>query len=96
MAEKLNVFDMSQRLTSEEDIAVYLASAFETRDAGYIAHALGVVARSKGMKQVAEESGLSREHLYRSCSDGGNPTLRTLLAVLNSLGLELCARPTVG
>lgn len=69
-----------------------MAEAFETNDAAYIAHALGVVARAKGMAQIAGQTGLSREQLYRSFSDQGNPTLKTMLAVLKALGLELTTR----
>jgi probable addiction module antidote protein len=71
-----------------------MAEAFETHDAGYIAHALGVVARAKGMGQIAEETGLSREQLYRSFSGQGNPTLKTTLAVMKALGIELSAKAT--
>ena len=70
-----------------------MANAFETGDAGYIAHALGIVARAKGMTQIARETGLSREQLYRSFSEAGNPTLKTTLAVMKALGINLMAKP---
>ncbi|SFJ05309.1 addiction module antidote protein [Nitrosomonas sp. Nm34] len=92
MTEKLTTFDIAEELTSAEAIAVYMADAFESDDAGYIAHALGVVARSKGMKQIAEQTGLSREQLYRSFSENGNPTLKTTLAVMKALGIKLTAK----
>jgi probable addiction module antidote protein len=69
-----------------------MAEAFESGDAGYIAHALGVVARAKGMTQIASQSGLSREQLYRSFSENGNPTLKTTIAVMKALGIELTAK----
>ncbi len=69
-----------------------MAQAFESNDVAYIAHALGVVARAKGMAQIATETGLSREQLYRSFSENGNPTLKTTLAVMRALGLELTAK----
>lgn len=53
-----------------------MADAFETGDPAYIAKALGVVARAKVMSQIAQDTGLSREQLYRSFSDQGNPTLQ--------------------
>jgi len=56
------------------------------------AHALGVVARPKGMTQIANETGLSREQLYRSFSENGNPTLKTTIAVMTALGIELTAK----
>ena len=62
------------------------------QSAGYIAHALGVVARAKGMAQIAGQTGLSREQLYRSFSENGNPTLKTTLAVMRALGLDLTAK----
>jgi len=92
MAEKLTTYDPAEDLDSEEAMAVFMAEAFATNDAAYIAHALGVVARAKGMAQIAGQTGLSREQLYRSFSDQGNPTLKTLLAVLKALGLELTTR----
>lgn len=92
MAEKLTTYDPAEDLGSEEVMAVFMAEAFETNDAAYIAHALGVVARAKGMAQIAGQTGLSREQLYRSFSDQGNPTLKTMLAVLKALGLELTTR----
>jgi probable addiction module antidote protein len=54
--------------------------------------ALGVVARAKGMAQIAEQTGLSCEQLYRSFSEKGNPTLKTTLAVMQALGIELTAK----
>lgn len=95
MAEKLTVYDPAEDLTSDEAIAAFMAEAFQTSDAGYIAHALGVVARAKGMAQIAAETGLSREQLYRSFSQSGNPTLKTTLAVMKALGLELTAKVSV-
>ncbi len=80
-------------LKSDEAIAHFIAGAFETGDPGFIAHALGIVARTKGMTQIANKTGLSREQLYRSFSPNGNPTLRTTLAVARALGIELSARP---
>lgn len=67
--------------------------AFETGDAGYIAHALGIVARAKGMSEIARETGLSREQLYRSFSERGNPTLKTTLAVMRAVGVDMTAKP---
>ncbi len=93
MAEILTTFDPAEGLTSDEAIASFMAEAFASEDAGYIAHALGVVARAKGMTQIANETGLSREQLYRSFSDKGNPTLKTTIAVMKALGIELTARP---
>ena len=91
MAEKLT-YDPAEDLTSRKAIATFMAEAFATEDAGYIAHALGLVARAKGMTQIANETGLSREQLYRSFSEDGNPTLKTTIAVMKVLGIELTAK----
>lgn len=94
MMEELTVFDPAEGLTSDASIAAFMAEAFASEDAGYIAHALGVVARAKGMSQIASETGLSREQLYRSFSENGNPTLKTTIAVMKALGIELTAKLT--
>jgi probable addiction module antidote protein len=92
MPEKWTVYDPAEQLDSDEGIAIFMADALETEDASYIAHALGVVARAKGMAQIADETGLSREQLYRSFSENGNPTLKTTLAVMKALGIQLTAK----
>jgi probable addiction module antidote protein len=93
MADKLTTYDPAEDLTSDSAIAAFMSEAFQTEDVGYIAHALGVVARSKGMSQIASQTGLSREQLYRSFSENGNPTLKTTIAVMKALGIELTAKP---
>ena len=90
--EKLTNYNPAEDLGSDEAIATFMAEAFLTNDAGYISHALGVVARAKGMAQIASQTGLSREQLYRSFSEKGNPTLKTTLAVIKALGIELTAK----
>ena len=90
--KKLTNYDPAEDLGSDGAIAIFMAEAFETNDVGYISHALGVVARAKGMAQIAEQTGLSREQLYRSFSEKGNPTLKTTLAVMQALGIELTAK----
>jgi probable addiction module antidote protein len=92
MAEKLTNYDPAEDLGSDEAIAVFMAEALGTNDVAYISHALGVVARAKGMAPVAAQTGLSREQLYRSFSSRGNPTLKTTLAVMNALGIKLTAK----
>lgn len=85
-------YDPASALNNEESIAIFMSDAFETGDSAYIAKALGVVARAKGMAEISRETGLSREQLYRSFSEKGNPTLRTTLAVMKALGLDLTAK----
>ena len=92
MTEQFTTYDTAEYLDTDEAIEVFMADAFESGDTGYIAQALGVVARARGMSQIAKDTGLSREQLYRSFSSQGNPTLKTTLAVMQALGLEMTAR----
>jgi probable addiction module antidote protein len=93
MVKQARKFDAAAVLDSDEAIAEYMAAAFETEDAAFIADAVGVVARARGMSDIARESGLSREQLYRSFSASGNPTLKSMLAVLKALGVKVTAEP---
>jgi probable addiction module antidote protein len=92
MTEKLTTYDPAVALVDDTEIAFFMAEALETGDASYIAKCVGVVARSKGIAGVAAETGLSREQLYRSFSEDGNPTLKSTLAVMKALGIELTAK----
>ncbi len=92
MAEQLTTYDPAEDLGSDEAITAFMAEAFQTNDVAYISHALGVVARAKGMAQIAGQTGLSREQLYRSFSAKGNPTLKTTLAVMKALGVQLTTK----
>ncbi len=92
MAEKFTKYDPASVLETDEDIVLFMADALETGDSGYIAKALAIVARAKGMAQIAEETGLSREQLHRSFSARGNPTLKNTLAVMKALGVQLTVK----
>ena len=91
MALKLKPFDAAKYLGTEEDHADVLADAFASGDANYIANALGVVARARGMTHVAREAGVTREALYKALSPSGDPKLSTLLGVMKALGVSLSA-----
>ena len=93
MAIKLAPFDAADYLTTPEACAIFLTEALKSDDSTYIANALGVVARARGMADVARKTGLSREGLYRTLSEKGNPELATLLKVLDAVGLRLVAKP---
>ena len=82
-------FDAAAVLDTPEAIEEYLADAFETDDPKFISHALGVVARAKGMSQLSEETGLARPALYRALSTEGNPEFSTILKVAHALGFRL-------
>jgi probable addiction module antidote protein len=82
-------FDPTRYLDSDEAIAAFIEAAFETGDAAFIAHAFGIVARARGMTQIAKDAGLSRESLYRALGENGNPEFSTMLKVAKALGLRL-------
>ena len=86
---KLRPFDPAEHLQTEEDILYYLEAAMEGNDHKHIASALGDVARSRGMSEIARKAGVGRQALYGALSENGNPTLETLTAVLSALGLQL-------
>lgn len=88
MTETFHNFDPAEMLDSDETIEIFLTEALETGDAKFIASALGVVARAKGMTNIAKKTGLAREHLYISLSENGNPTLETTLAVMKAIGFH--------
>lgn len=87
------VFDPANYLETPEDMAAHLQAALLDGDSRIIAAALGNIARARGMAQLAEDTGLTRENLYVSLSDRGNPRLDTLLKVLSALGISLVAVP---
>jgi probable addiction module antidote protein/putative addiction module killer protein len=89
---KTEPFDAARYLTSPESQAELLNDALATGDAGYVARALGVIARARGMTEVAREAGVSREALYKALSESGDPRLTTLLGVARALGVTLTAR----
>ena len=95
MALETTAFDPAEYLDDDEALAGYLSEALETSDPAFIADALGVVARAKGMKEVAESAGLSRESLYRALSAKGNPEFGTVLKVISALGFRLNAAPSI-
>ncbi|KTE40097.1 MULTISPECIES: addiction module antidote protein [unclassified Sphingopyxis] len=93
MALKTLAFDPANHIETPEDIRFYLEAAMEGNDPKHIARALGDVARSKGMSELARQTGLGRQALYTALSENGNPTLETLMAVLDALGLQLSVQP---
>ncbi|AAK24999.1 type II toxin-antitoxin system antitoxin HigA [Caulobacter vibrioides] len=85
----LSRFDPVEMIDNAEAVAVFLADAFDTGDADYIQHMLGLIARSKGMAEVAEKAGLGRESLYKALKDGASPRFDTILRVVHALNLKL-------
>ncbi len=90
---KTTVWDPAEHLESEADMAAYLEAALEQGDAALVAAALGDIARAKGMTQLARETGLGRESLYKALSPSGNPEFATVMKVVAALGLRLHAAP---
>jgi len=84
-------WDVAKHLETEEDMAAYLEAALEEGDAALVAAALGDIARAKGMAEIARETGLGRESLYKALSPEGNPEFATVLKVVRALGLRLHA-----
>ena len=93
MTDEFIPYDPADSLTTPEGVAFFITDAFETADPGYIAHAMGIAARSRGMTEIAAKTGLSREALYRSLTAEGNPTLRSVMLVMEALGLQLTVTP---
>jgi probable addiction module antidote protein len=90
---KTKPFDPADYLNSDEAAATYLSEAMETGDAAFIADALGVVARARGMTRIAREAGMARESLYRALDKSGNPELATVIRVVKAIGLRLDVKP---
>jgi len=82
-------WDSAQYLETKEDIADYLEAVLEIGDPVLLTHSLGIIARSKGMAQIAKATGLGRESLYKALSEQGNPEFVTVLKVIHALGLKL-------
>ena len=90
---KTKPFDPAEYLDDSASIAAYMNDALESGDPAFVADALGVVARARGMSEVARKAGLSRESLYRALSTDGTPEFATILRVVRALGLQLSATP---
>lgn len=94
---------MALKLSNHDSVAYFrdnpeaqeelLADAVEQGHAGYLAHAIGIIAKARGMTEVQGKTGIARQALYRALSESGNPTLDTLLKVLEALDLKLSIEP---
>jgi probable addiction module antidote protein len=90
---KTTRFDAAEYLDTPERQAEYISAALETGDAAFVRDAVGIVARARGMGEIARAAGLNRESLYKALGETGNPEFGTMLGVLRALGLELAAKP---
>src|SRR5437899_8278675 len=90
---KTTRFDAADYLDTEERQAAYIAAALESGDADFVRDALGLVARARGMSEIAKSAGLNRESLYKALGETGNPEFSTVMRVVRALGLTLSAHP---
>ncbi len=91
MTEKFSRYDTAEFLKTEEDMMLYFDACLEEEDPALIARALGVIARAKGMTELARNTGISREGLYKALSGEGNPEFATIMKVTKALGIKLHA-----
>ena len=91
MGLKTTRWDSAEHLKTDEDIQLYLEACLEegADDPAFILHALGVIARAKNMSQLARDTGMSREGLYKALSPEGNPSFATVIKVARALGLQI-------
>ena len=89
MAIELLDYDSADYFTEERAQRALLDDAFDSNDPATILHAIGIVARARGMSSLAQETGLKRQQLYHAFRTGGNPTMATVTKVLQALGLRL-------
>ena len=87
-------FDAADYLDTPERQVAYIAMALESGDADFVRDALGLVARARGMSEIAKKAGLNRESLYKALGQAGNPEFGTVMRIVGALGLTLSARPT--
>jgi len=89
---KTTRFDAADYLDSEERQVAYITAALETGDASFVRDALGLVAKARGMGEIAKNAGLNRESLYKALGETGNPEFSTVMRIVRALRLTLSAR----
>ena len=91
MTIKTTRWDSAEHLKTDEDVKLYIEACIEEAgdDPAFIVHALGVVARAKNMSQLARDTGITREGLYKALSPEGNPTFSTVAKIAKALGFQL-------
>jgi probable addiction module antidote protein len=86
---KTRIFNTAEFLSSKKDMAAYLEAALSEGDPSLVVQALGAIAKARGMAQIAKDTGLRRESLYKALSPEGNPEFNTVLKVVKALGIRL-------
>ncbi|MBG53348.1 MAG: putative addiction module antidote protein [Rhodobiaceae bacterium] len=86
---KTRAWDSAEHLETNEDIAAYLDAVLAENDPALLTHALGVVARARGMTELARETGLGRASLYKALSAEGHPEFATVMKVMDALGVRM-------
>ena len=93
MKAKTTRFDAADYLDTGERQSAYITAALETGDADFVRDALGIIAKARGMGEIAKSAGLNRESLYRALGEAGNPEFATVMRIVHALGLTLSAHP---
>lgn len=97
MTKRINIadlmeFDLAEHLKTDEDVEQYLTTVLEENDGAELTHALGLIAKMRGMTEVARAAGLTREALYKALRPGSQPRFETILRVCRALGVKLVAK----
>ncbi len=95
MTETPTPFDAADYLKSDEDIAAYLDASAEQGDPATMARALGTAARARNVSQLARDTGLTREGIYKALSPDGNPAFSTVVKVARAMGFDVAFRPRI-
>ena len=90
---EVELADMAALLDSDEAISEYLSQVLADGDNEEFLHAIGYVVKARGMTQIAKDSGMGRESLYKAFAPGAKPRFDTVLKVIHALGIDLCAQP---
>lgn len=93
MKPVITEFDLAALLDSEEAISEYLSQVLAEGDTDELIRAVGHVAKARGMAQIAKDSGLGRESLYKTFAPGAKPRFDTVVKVMRAMGVELYAHP---
>lgn len=89
----IHPYDTGAAIETDEDVAIFLSDALASGDPAVVASAFGTIVRARGASDIARKTGLSRASLYNALRDGGNPTLATVMKLVDQMGMKLAASP---